>query len=100
MEPITDKQHKNTTLRWLAVLFILAAIAYLVMPIDYDGPIIGFIDDFFVFMSAFCFTFSQFSKKVNKLVRRQLYTFSISFLVLAILWIVILAYSPVLIWAA
>ena len=46
MEPITDKQHKNTTLRWLAVLFILAAIAYLVMPIDYDGPIIGFIDDF------------------------------------------------------
>lgn len=100
MEPITDKQHKNATLRWLAVLFILAAIAYLVMPIDYDGPIIGFIDDFFVFMSAFCFTFSQFSKKVNKLVRRQLYTFSISFLVLAILWIVILAYSPVLIWAA
>ncbi len=100
MEPITDKQHKNTTFRWLAVLFILAAIAYLVMPIDYDGPIIGFIDDFFVFMSAFCFTFSQFSKKVNKLVRRQLYTFSISFLVLAILWIVILAYSPVLIWAA
>lgn len=100
MEQSKEKPRKNTTMRWLAVLFIILAIAYLIMPIDYDGPIIGFIDDFFVFMSAFCFMFSQFSRKVNRIIRRQLYTFSISFLVLAILWVIILAYSPVLIWVA
>ena len=66
------------------------------MPIDFDGSIIGFVDDFLVFMAAFCFTFAQFSRKVNPINRRQLYIFSVTFMILAILWILLLVYSPVL----
>lgn len=89
-------EKKNTTLKWLSAFFLLLAVAYIIMPIDFDGPIIGFFDDFFVFMASFCFTFTQFSHKATHIIRRQLYTFSIAFLILAILWVLLLTYSPLL----
>ena len=92
----TNNKGKNTTMKWLSAIFIILALAYLIMPIDYDGPVIGFVDDFFVFMAAFCFAFAQFSRKANQIIRRQLYIFSISFMVLAILWIILLSYSQLL----
>lgn len=90
------KQQRNPLLKWLSALFLIIAIAYLIMPIDFDGPIIGFVDDFFVFMATFCFAYAQFSKKATETIRRQLYILSVSFMILAILWVILLAYSPLL----
>lgn len=94
----SNSSHKSSsaTMKWLSAFFMLLALAYLIMPIDFDGSIIGFVDDFLVFMAAFCFTFAQFSRKVNPINRRQLYIFSITFMVLAIVWILLLTYSPIL----
>ena len=92
----TTIKNQNTSMKWLSAIFTILAIAYLIMPIDFDGPVIGFIDDFFVFMAAFCFAFAQFSKRATQIIRRQLYIFSISFMILAILWVVLLSYSPLL----
>ncbi len=88
--------NKSGITKWLSIFFMLLAVAYLIMPVDFDGTIIGYVDDFFVFMAAFCFAFTQFSHKMNTIIRRQLYTFSIVFLILAILWILILTYTPFL----
>ena len=93
-------RNNNVTFKWLAVLFLIVSIAFLVMPIDFDGPIVGFIDDFFLFMAAFCFAFSQFSKRATPIVKKQLYVISLTFLVFAILWLAILIYSPILHWVA
>ena len=62
-------------MKWLSAIFIILALAYLIMPIDYDGPVIGFVDDFFVFMAAFCFAFAQFSRKANQIIRRPIVYF-------------------------
>ena len=43
-------------LRIVGVVYMLLAIAYLVMPLDLDRVgWMGYIDDFFLFMSAFTF---------------------------------------------
>ena len=91
---------KAVSFKWLAVLFLIISLIFLIMPIDFDGPIVGFIDDFFLFMAAFCFAFSQFSKKATPMVKKQLYVISLTFLILAILWLAILMYSPILHWVA
>lgn len=94
-------QHKSDCgngkyMKWLSAFFMILSVAYLIMPIDYDKSALGYIDDFFIFMAAFCFTFAQFSRKVTQVIRKQLYTFSITFTVLALLWILILIYTPIL----
>ncbi len=48
-----------------SIFLFFLSIIYIIMPIDYDGTIIGMIDDFFIFMSAFCYMYAQFNK--NKL---------------------------------
>jgi len=83
-------------LKWLSAIFMILSIAYIIIPLDYDNSALGYIDDFFIFMAAFCFAFAQYSRKVSPINRRQLYTFSITFTVLAILWILIMIFTPVL----
>lgn len=52
----------NNTLtgKILAIAVLVAAIAYIIIPIDFDGPIYGLTDDFCFFMAAFCYAQSRF----------------------------------------
>ncbi|MGN1246322.1 MAG: hypothetical protein ACI4UN_06780 [Muribaculaceae bacterium] len=75
----------------LAVLALAAAIAYIVMPYDYDGPLYGIIDDFCFFMAAFCFAQSQFISPLKVSARSLLKRISLFFLFIGIAALSVLA---------
>lgn len=78
-------------LRIVGVVYMLLAIAYLVMPLDLDRVgWMGYIDDFFLFMSAFIFMNGAFQKAEHAFIRRQLFLLSAVFFVLCPIWILIL----------
>ena len=88
--------HKAKTHRILGVIAIIIAVAYIIMPIDFDGSWAGFIDDFFIFMAGFCYCTSQFSKHANKATRHALNKLALIFVIAAIAWVAVLAFTPLL----
>lgn len=52
-------------MRAFSVIFFVLSIIYVVVPVDYDGTIIGYIDDFMFFMSSFCLLYASFMNKYN-----------------------------------
>ena len=78
-------------LRIVGVVYMLSAIAYLVMPLDFDRVgWMGYIDDFFLFMSAFTFMNGAFQKAERAFIRRQLFLLSAVFFVLCPIWLLVL----------
>ena len=70
-------------LRIVGVVYMLLAIAYLVMPLDLDRVgWMGYIDDFFLN--------GGFQKAGRAVIRRQLFLLSSVFFVLCSIWILIL----------
>ncbi len=92
--------NRRFIMRTLAVIAIILAIVYIIMPIDFDGPMVGIIDDFFIFMAAFCFCQSQFISPSKISARRSLSIISLIFLILGIIWVGVLAFSPIQDWVA
>lgn len=81
-----------TTLRIAAVVYMILAIVYLVVPVDFDRVgWLGYVDDFFLFMSAFTFLNGSFQKAERAFIRRQLYVLSAVFFVLCPIWLLILS---------
>ena len=79
--------------RVIGVVLVLAAIAYLVWRGDYDSKgIVGYVDDCFVFMAAYTFTRGSFVRPERRYIRRQLYMLSSLFALLALCWIILLAF--------
>lgn len=79
--------------RAIGVLLVLAAIAYVVWHGDFDNKgIVGYIDDFMVFMAAFTFAHGSFQKPERRYIRRQLYMLSSLFALLALCWVILLAF--------
>ena len=79
--------------RVIGVLLVLAAIAYVIWPGDFDEKgLIGYVDDFMVFMAAFTFAHGSFQKPERRYIRRQLYMLSSLFALLALCWIFLLAF--------
>ena len=79
--------------RVVGILLVLAAIAYVVWPGDFDSKgIIGYVDDFMVFMAAFTFAHGSFQRPERRFIRRQLYMFSSLFALLALCWVILLAF--------
>ena len=79
--------------RVLGCVLVLAAIGYIIWRGDFDGKgIIGYVDDFMVFMAAFTFAHGSFQKPERRYVRRQLYMLSSLFALLALCWVILLAY--------
>ena len=79
--------------RVIGVLLVLAAIAYIIWPGDFDNKgLIGYVDDFMVFMAAFTFAHGSFQKPERRYIRRQLYMLSSLFALLALCWIFLLAF--------
>lgn len=81
--------------RIIAVVLLLLAIAYTVMPYDFDScGVLGYVDDFFLFMAAFSFMQSTFQRPERHFLRRQLSMIAIVFLCLAVCWLAMLAFTP------
>ena len=79
--------------RVIGVVLVLAAIAYTVWRGDFDQKgLVGYVDDFMVFMAAFTFAHGSFQKPERRYIRRQLYMLSSLFALLALCWIIMLAY--------
>ena len=79
--------------RVIGVVLVVAAIAYLVWRGDFDHKgVVGYIDDFMIFMAAFTFAHGSFQKPERRYIRRQLYMLSSLFALLALCWILMLAF--------
>ncbi len=79
--------------RVIGIVLMLAAVGYLVWRGDYDGKgIVGYVDDCFIFMAAYMFTRGSFCRPERRYIRRQLYMLSSLFALLALCWIILLAF--------
>lgn len=79
--------------RVVSVALLVLAIAYVVLPQDFDRMgWMGYIDDFFVFMAAFVFLQGSFQRPERRFLRRQLFMIAAVFIILAMLWICVLAW--------
>ncbi len=80
--------------RVIGVALVLGAIAYLVWPGDFDsrGLMLGRMDDYFLFMAAFLFAHGSFQRPERRFIRRQLYMLSSLFALLALCWVLMLAF--------
>ena len=79
--------------RVIGVVLVLAAIAYLVWRGDYDSKgIVGYVDDCFVFMAAYTYARGSFMRPERRYIRRQMYMLSSLFALLALCWIILLAF--------
>ena len=79
--------------RVIGVALVLAAIAYVAWPGDFDDKgIVGYVDDLMVFMAAFSFAHGSFQRPERRYIRRQLYMFSSLFALLGLCWVLLLAF--------
>ena len=79
--------------RVIGIVLVLAAIAYVAWPGDFDDKgIVGYVDDFMVFMAAFSFAHGSFQRPERRYIRRQLYMFSSLFALLSLCWVLLLAF--------
>ena len=87
----------STTLkvfRVIGVVLVLGAIAYLAWPGDFDnkGIMLGRMDDYLLFMAAFLFAHGSFQRPERRFIRRQLYMLSSLCALLALCWVLMLAF--------
>ena len=88
-------KQKTLLQRIIDVILLILAIAYIVMPYDFDDlGVLGYADDFFLFMAAFTYMQCTFQRPERHFLRRQLCMLSVVFLCLAICWAAILAFTP------
>lgn len=79
--------------RVVGIVLVLAAIAYIVWRGDFDERgLIGYVDDFMIFMAAFSFAHGSFQRPERRYIRRQLYMLSSLFALLALCWVIMLAF--------
>jgi len=79
--------------RVIGVVLLMAAIGYLVWRRDFDKMgIMGYLDDCFIFMAAYMFTRGSFTRPERRYIRRQLYMLASLFALLALCWIIMLAF--------
>lgn len=79
--------------RVIGVVLVLAAIAYTLWRGDFDQKgLVGYVDDFMVFMAAFTFAHGSFQRPERRYIRRQLYMLSSLFALLGLCWIILLAF--------
>lgn len=64
----TEMQRKNLSgkaMKCFGIFALLLSIGYLIAKCDFDDILIGRVDDFLFFMSAFCFMYAQFMSIKN-----------------------------------
>ena len=79
--------------RVIGIVLMLAAVGYFVWRGDFDSKgIVGYVDDCFIFMAAYMFTRGSFCRPERRYIRRQMYMLSSLFALLALCWIILLAF--------
>lgn len=79
--------------RVIGAVLLLAAIVYIVWPGDFDSKgVVGYVDDCFVFMAAYMFLRGSFIRPERRYIRRQFYMLSSLFALLALCWVILLAF--------
>ena len=79
--------------RVIGVVLMLVAVGYFVWRGDFDSKgIVGYVDDCFIFMAAYMFTRGSFCRPERRYIRRQMYMLSSLFALLALCWIILLAF--------
>ena len=79
--------------RVIGILLVMAAIGYIVWRGDFDGKgVVGYVDDCFIFMAAYMFMRGSFMRPERRYIRRQFYMLSSLFALLALCWIILLAF--------
>ncbi len=79
--------------RVIGVVLVCAAIGYLIWSGDFDHKgIVGYVDDFMLFMAAYTFARGSFLRPERRYIRRQLYMLSSLFALLALCWVIMLAF--------
>lgn len=88
-QPIT----KHTiVIRAIGFILLVAAIAYIILPFDFDNKgVIGYIDDFLFFMAAFTLLRASFTPPKQRFVKRQFYIISTVCFIMGFLWLGALA---------
>lgn len=87
----SEVKKNNKWILVLSIIYLLLSIIYLAMPYDYDKiTFIGRIDDFLLFMSAFCFVYTQFMSKYNIVANLILKILSAAFALFAAICLFIL----------
>ena len=79
--------------RVIGIVLVLAALGYLVWEGDFDKKgIVGYVDDCFIVMAAYTFARGSFMNPERRYIRRQLYMLSSLFALLALCWVILLAF--------
>lgn len=79
--------------RVIGILLMLAAVIYIAWHGDFDHKgIVGYMDDCFIFMAAYMFTRGSFMRPERRYIRRQFYMLSSLFALLALCWVILLAF--------
>lgn len=79
--------------RALGIVLLIAAFGYLAWSGDFDNKgYVGWVDDCFIILSAYMFTRGSFMRPERRYIRRQCYMLSSLFALLALCWIILLAF--------
>ena len=87
--------------RVIGVVLVVAAIGYIIWRGDFDPKwhgnfdaksLVGYVDDFMVFMAAYTFMRGSFMRPERRYIRRQMYMLSSLFALLALCWVILLAF--------
>ena len=79
---------RNKKIGPLGIITLVLAIAYIIMPYDFDTAWYGYIDDFFVFMAGYIFFNAD--RNISTKIKRLLYVISGSFFILGMMTLIIL----------
>lgn len=79
--------------RVIGAVLLVASIGYLIWKGDFDDKgLVGYVDDIMLVMAAFTFAHGSFHKPEHRYIRRQLYMLSSLFALLALCWVIMLAF--------
>lgn len=90
-DSINNKNDNTIYKKVLSIILFILSIIYVIIKVDFDTSLIGMLDDFFIFMSSFCYMYSQFLKvKIKATILLKLVSLVFCFLGVATLLVLLL----------
>ena len=90
-DSINNKNDNIIYKKVLSIILFILSIIYVIIKVDFDTSLIGMLDDFFIFMSSFCYMYSQFlNMKIRAAVLLKMVSLVLCFLGVATLLVLLL----------
>lgn len=90
-DSINNKNDNTIYKKVLSIILFILSIIYVIIKVDFDTSLIGMLDDFFIFMSSFCYMYSQFLKvKIKATILLKMVSLVFCFLGVATLLVLLL----------